>query len=79
MNMEHSLTKNKRLKPGKTALLFLLTGLLWLTGSCGNAREEEPERLAVIDEILNDTNSAWYLDPASFPDQRSVADRCIWY
>ena len=71
--MGHSLTINKRIKNGKTVLLFLLTGLLWLTGSCGNAREETPERLPVIDEILNDTNSAWYLDPASFPEQRNVS------
>jgi hypothetical protein len=28
--------------------------------------------LPVIDEILNDTTSAWYLDPASFPEQREV-------
>ena len=70
--MARSLTINKRFVSGKAVMLIFFTGLLWLTGSCGNAREETPERLPVINEILNDTHSAWYLDPASFPDSREM-------
>jgi hypothetical protein len=70
--MARSHTRNKRFIPGKAVWLIFLGGLLWLTGGCGNAREEAPERLPVINEILYDTNSAWYLDPASFPDSREL-------
>ncbi len=70
--MERSFTINKRFRAVRTLVLIFLGGLLWLTGGCGNAREEEPERLPVINEILNDTNSVWYLDPASYPDRREV-------
>ena len=61
--MARSLTINK---------IFFFSCLLWMTASCGNTQEEAPDRLPVITEILNDTNSAWYLDPASFPDQREI-------
>ncbi len=70
--MGRLLTINKRVRCGKAVVLGLLGSLLWLAGGCGNAREEEPERLPVINEILNDTNSVWYLDTASFPDDRRM-------
>jgi len=70
--MGRLLTINKRFQGGKAVVLILLGSLLWLIGGCGKAREEEPERLPVINEILNDTNSVWYLDTASFPEDRKM-------
>ncbi len=70
--MAHSRTINKFFVSGKTVVLMILGSFLWLMQGCGNSGEEQPKRLPVIDEILNDTTSAWYLDPASFPEQREV-------
>jgi len=72
MNMAHSRTINKIFVSGKPVVLIILGSFLWLTQGCGNAGEDEPKQLPVINEILNDTSSAWHLDPASFPEHREV-------